>query len=199
MRLKPGVILFDMDGVLIDSLDLWWHSLNSALKAFNHEEISREDFASNYWGYELSENLRRAGLSPEIGDLCNAIYFKHIDEIRLYPDTLETLQKLDGYKKAIVTNTPKDCARQIYQKLNLEKYFDAIITRDQVARGKPSPEIVFEACERLGVSPMDALLVGDTPSDVKAGKAAGCTVVGINTEADFKIGEISELVQILEI
>ncbi len=199
MRLKPSAILFDMDGVLIDSLNLWWHSLNSALKAFNHKGVSKRDFASKYWGHELGENLRKVGLSLEIGKFCNAIYSKHIDELRVYPDTLDTLQKLNGYKKAIVTNTPKDCAQRIEQKLDLEKYFDAIITGDHVTKGKPSPEIIFKACEKLRVEPEDAILVGDTESDVKAGRAAGCTVVGINTEADFKIGKISELDQILEI
>jgi beta-phosphoglucomutase len=56
---------------------------------------------------------------------------------------------------------------------------------------------VFKACNTLGVEPESTVLVGDTDSDVKAGKSAGCTVVGINVKADYTIKRLSELTEIL--
>ena len=199
MKLKPTAILFDMDGVLIDSLDSWWISLNSALKAFNYKEISKEEFIEKYWGYDLSDNLKKMGLKLEIGTFCSNVFSNQIGEIRIYPDTKYTLQKLKEYKKSIITNTPKDCVYQILKKFNIEQYFDAVVTSDEVKMGKPDPSIIFKSCKILNVDPKTVLLVGDTKNDVKAGKAANCKTVGIKIDADFTIQRLSEITKILKI
>jgi pyrophosphatase PpaX len=198
MKLKPSAILFDMDGVLVDSLDSWWNALNSALKRFNHQEITREEFIQIYWGHDLKANLKRLGLNPEVAQFCNITYGNHLDYIHIYPDTKKTLQLLSSYKKAVITNTPADCAQQILKKFDITRYFEAIITSDDVQKAKPDPEVVFKACDRLGVTPNNVLLVGDTDSDVKAGKAAGCMVVGLNIEADMTIHRLSELLMFVQ-
>jgi pyrophosphatase PpaX len=198
MKLKPEAILFDMDGVLIDSLESWLSSLNAALKYLNYKEISREDFVKKYWGHDLYDNLEKMGLSREIGVFCNDVYSNHLDSVHIYPDTKDTLQKLGGYKKGIITNTPKVCAYEIMKQFDLEKYFDVVITSDDVNKAKPDPEIVLKACEFLDVEPEDVVLVGDTNSDVRAGKAAGCTVIGVNIGADYTVKDISELTRLIE-
>jgi HAD superfamily hydrolase (TIGR01509 family) len=67
-----------------------------------------------------------------------------------------------------------------------------------VNKAKPDPEIVLKACEFLDVEPEDVVLVGDTNSDVRAGKAAGCTVIGVNIGADYTVKDISELTRLIE-
>jgi HAD superfamily hydrolase (TIGR01509 family) len=197
MKLVPSAILFDMDGVLVDSLDAWWKALNNALQRFKHEEITRDEFIQTYWGHDLKANLKRLHLNPEVAQFCNITYGNHLDYITIYPDTKNALKSLGTYKKAIITNTPSDCTRQILQKFGIEQYFEAIITSDDVVRSKPDPEIVFKACERLGVDVTTVLLIGDTESDVKAGKAAGCTVIGLNIPADITIQRLSDLPPLL--
>lgn len=198
MKMKPSAILFDMDGVLVDSLDSWLSSLNVALRSFNHKEITQEEFIEKYWGHDLYDNLKRMGLSNEIGMFCNSVYGEHLDAIKIYPDTKEMLQKLKGYKKGIITNTPKDCAHQILKDFDIEQYFEIVITSDEVAKAKPDPEIVLKACEFLGVKPENVVLIGDTDSDVKAGRAAGCTVIGVNVEADYTVKSLSELMNLVD-
>jgi HAD superfamily hydrolase (TIGR01509 family) len=197
MKLVPNAILFDMDGVLVDSLDSWWKALNSALKRFKHQEITRDEFMKTYWGHDLKANLKRLQLNPEVAQFCNITYGNHLDYIRIYPDTKITLRQLASYKKAIITNTPTDCARQILRKFEIEQYFKEIITSDDVVKAKPDPEIVFKTCERLCVDSKTVVLVGDTESDVKAGRAAGCTVVGLNIAADITIQRLFDLVALL--
>jgi HAD superfamily hydrolase (TIGR01509 family) len=197
MKLQPSAILFDMDGVLIDSLDSWWHALNEALKKFKHQELTRDEFIATYWGHDLKENLKRLKLRPEVAPFCNITYGNYIDYIRIYPDTKSTLQQLTTFRKVIITNTPMDCARQILNKFQITRYFETIITSDDVKKAKPDPEIVYNACERLGVHPSTVLLIGDTDSDVKAGKAAGCTVVGLKVDADITIQRLAELPALL--
>ena len=197
MSIKPEAILFDMDGVLVDSLDSWWASLNESLTKYGQAEITREEFINKYWGHDLQYNLEKMGLSYEILTFCNIAYSNHVSGVKIYPDAIPTLEKLKHYKKAIITNTPEDCTKQIVNNLGIDKYFKAIVTVDDVARGKPSPEIVLKACNLLKVNPEDVVLVGDTDSDVKAGKVAGCTVVGVKIDADYTINTLSELSDIL--
>jgi len=198
MKLMPSAILFDMDGVLVDSLDSWWKALNSALQKFKHKEITRDEFIKTYWGHDLRANLERLQLNPEVAQFCNVTYENHIDYINIYPDTTSTLTKLASYKKAVITNTPADCARQILKKFEIQQYFKDIITSDDVVRAKPDPEIVFKACERLCVDPKTVILVGDTESDVLAGRTAGCKVVGLNIPADITIQRLFELVDLVQ-
>lgn len=197
MKLKPSAILFDMDGVLVDSLNSWWVSLNDALKAYNHKEITRDEFIKKYWGHDLHYNLEKMGLNHKILKFCNTAYSNHVDDVKIYPDAKSILNKLRNYKKGIITNTPKDCTIQILKNLDLEKYFDVIITVDEVSIGKPSPEIVLKACKFLKVQPKDVLLVGDTKSDIEAGRSAGCNIVGIKIKADYTINKLSDLVTII--
>jgi len=198
MKLKPKAILFDMDGVLVDSLDAWWLSLNSSLEAYNKQKISRDEFIKKYWGHDLYDNIKKMNLPLEIANFCNNVYGKNINKIKIYKETKTTLEKLGDYKKAIITNTPKDCALQILKKFNIDNFFDFVMTSDDVTIAKPNPEIVLKACKRLKVEPKDVVLVGDTDSDVKAGKKAGCIVVGINIDADYTIKSLSDLILLLK-
>ena len=198
MKLKPSAILFDLDGVLIDSLTAWWSSLNKSLEAFNYEPITREEFIEKYWGHDLYDNLKTMKIPMEVGNFCNNVYGEHINVIKIYPETKDTLEKLSKYKKSIITNTPKDCAVQILKKFEIEKHFEFVLTSDDVTMAKPNPEIVLKSCEMLDVNPTEVILVGDTESDVKAGKAAGCKVIGINVDADYTINKLSDLTKIIE-
>jgi len=197
MKLAPKAILFDMDGVLVDSLDSWWKALNNALKRYKHQEITREEFIKTYWGHDLKANLKRLQLNPEVAQFCNITYGNHLDYIKIYPDTKSTLRRLASYTKAIITNTPTDCTRQILRKFDIEQYFKEIVTSDDVVKAKPNPEIVFKACERLGVDSKTVILVGDTESDVEAGRTAGCTVIGLNIAADITIQRLFDLAALL--
>ncbi|HVQ00060.1 MAG TPA: HAD family hydrolase [Candidatus Thermoplasmatota archaeon] len=198
MNLRPSALLFDMDGVLIDSLDSWWHALNDALTMFKHPTITRDEFIHTYWGHDLRSNLRRLHLNPEVATFCNLTYGGNLNYVRIYPETRPTLEQLKRYRKAIITNTPTDCTKQILQMFSIGDYFQTIVTSDDVTHAKPDPEIVFKACELLQVEPSEVMLIGDTTSDVQAGHAAGCTVIGINVDADITIQTLSELLTILE-
>jgi len=188
-----------MDGVLVDSLDAWWSSLNSSLEAFNYKPMSREEFIKKYWGHDLFDNLKTMNIPLKVGKFCNNVYGEHVGQIKIYPETKSTLQKLGDYKKSIITNTPKDCTVQILKRFGIDRYFEFVLTSDDVSVAKPDPEIVLKSCKLLGVDPKDVVLVGDTDSDVKAGKAAGCTVIGINVNADYTVKNVSGILTLIDL
>jgi len=197
MKIKPEAILFDLDGVLIDSVDAWLASLNIALDQFNHKMITRDNFIENYWGHDLHDTLNLIGVDQRAVGVCNSLYEKNLNEVKLYPNVKSTLKKLNSYKKCVITNTPKDNTNNILIKFELNQYFNAVVTSDDVIRAKPDPEIVFKACKILDVEPKDVIIIGDTKSDIEAGKTAGCTVIGMNIKADYTIRKISEIIKIL--
>jgi HAD superfamily hydrolase (TIGR01509 family) len=197
MKLKPSGILFDLDGVLVDSFDAWLAALNDALKNFNYKEITKDEFIERYWGHDLFDNLDKMNLTYEVGIACNNFYKRHIDKIKIYPDTKNILTQLKMYRKGVITNTPKDSAIRVLKQFDIHRYFEFVLTSDDVEMSKPSPEIVLKSCELLNSTPKKIILIGDTKSDVKAGKAAGCKVIGVNVDADFTIKNISELTTLL--
>jgi len=199
MKLKPTALLFDMDGVLVDSLDSWWQALNHALRTFKRPEISRDEFIGNYWGHDLYDNLERMKLDEEIGLFCNATYGDHLDDIKIYPDTKPTLQHLSPYAKGVITNTPNDCAWQVLERFSIKQYFTTVVTSDEVAKAKPSPEIVYKACDILKVKPHDVVMIGDTMNDVRAGREAGCTVIGVGIDADYRIERLAALKDLIKV
>lgn len=195
---SPDALLFDMDGVLIDSFHAWLRALNAALRRFDHEPLSEETFRDAYWGHDLYENLRRLDIDDEVGTFCLAVFDDYVDAIELFPATRDVLQQLEGYPMALVTNTPRGCVDSILTYFDLDGFFDVIVTADDVEHGKPDPEMLLQACTQLTVAPADTVFVGDTESDVKAGQAAGCTVIGVQVDADEIIEGIGGLPPLLK-
>ena len=125
MKIKPKAILFDMDGVIVDSIDSWWQSLNHALKSYNMNPISKDEFFEKYWGHDLYDKLKRYNLPLKVGSFCNRVYGEHLGAVEIYENVNEVLEKLSNYPKCIVTNTPKDCTNQILKNFGLEKMISA--------------------------------------------------------------------------
>ena len=198
-KLRPNAILFDMDGVLVDSLDAWWKALNRALKEYDYKEITREEFIKKYWGHDLFDNLKTMDAPLELGLFCNSIYEEYVEDVKIYPETKNVLQKLSMYKKCVITNTPRDSALRILDRFDIRRFFGFVLTSDDVSRSKPDPELVLKSCELLKVHPRNALLVGDTASDVKAGWKAGCKVVGICVDADIRVEKLPDVLEVVEL
>lgn len=196
-RIKPEAILFDLDGVLVDSLDAWFRALNRALRRFGYKEISKEEFISKYWGHDLFDNLRTMNIPIEVGAFCNKMYSEHIENVKLCQDVTDVLKKLDGYKKGVITNTPRDSTTKILKRFDLTKFFNIVLTSDDVRKSKPDPEIIVKSCRLLNVNPRNVVLIGDTESDVIAGRGAGCKIIGINVDADIKVRKLSDIIDFI--
>ena len=175
-------VLFDLDGVIINSFESWYRAFNAMLKRYKREEISREDFKAKCWGPDLRHNLDAWNLGEEAGLYCIGKQLELVELIELFPNAKEVLSRIKHkFKVGLVTNTPKKNVSKILEHFQLADLFDVVITGDDVHEGKPNAEMVIEACRRLNVKPENAILVGDTESDFQAGKSAGCTVIGIGT------------------
>ncbi len=182
-----------MDGVLVDSRNSWHGAINEVLESDLGKEITMHEFMDQYWGYDLKYIFDELGIGMDIPEFCNDVYGKHTKNIEIYDDTKSTLRELGGYRKAVITNTPVNCTKKILEHFGILDHFDAIVTSTDVKEGKPDPEIIFKACEKLHVEPGEAVVIGDHKVDVEAARRAGCAVIGVGLRGDYEIERLSEM------
>lgn len=214
MARRPS-ILFDLDGTLLDSIEL---ILNSARYAF--EKLERECPSESEWmagiGIPLFTMFGRYARDASDQAALIAAYREyqlanHDRLIRCYDDVFSTVETLSqqGYELAIVTSKSEALAMRGLAHVGLARFMDTVVGCDSSTRHKPDPEPVRIALHRLGCAPEDAIFVGDSVHDVLAGNAAGVTTVaatwGAFKRTDLEPGEpafymesISELVGLVE-
>lgn len=186
--MSPDVLLFDLDGVLVDTYDVWFHLLNDVARRLDHAPIDRQLYRA-CWGQGIEEDVRRFYPGRAVAEI-NAWYEKH------YGDHLEHLKVMEGaatslagwpQPKAVVTNSPVAIGSRALEVAKLRPYFREVVGCDMVPRSKPAPDGVLLACEKLGVSPARALMVGDSRYDEGAAKAAGVPFIWFKSFAELRI------------
>jgi len=184
------LFLFDLDGTLIDSKGDIASALNLALARAGLRRLPPARIAGFIGDgvRKLVERSLREALNSEpaeplllrVTDLYLEEYAEHLlDTTRLFPGVEEAIESLDWAKLAVVTNKPERFSRQILDALGIVRRFALILGGDSTRLRKPDPAPLLEAMDRCGADPGDSAMVGDSPIDVQAGKAAGAVTCGI--------------------
>ena len=195
-------IIFDLDGVIIDSFEAWFHVFNQTRRHFKLNEFSKKDFEKKAWGKVLSTELEKSFPGKkdwEVKEVYRALIIKAIPKIKMLPGSREVLHEIKkkGIKIGLVTNNFKKPVKKILDFHNIGRYFHAIVAEEDIEMPKPYPDGILKACEKLNVQPDEVIYVGDRENDYKAGKAAGCFVVGLNTKGDLVISKLKNLLELL--
>jgi pyrophosphatase PpaX len=178
-------ILFDLDGTLIDSLEL---ILNSARYAF--EKLQRVAPPDEEWlagvGIPLFTMFERYARDPADRDALIVAYREyqmanHDRLVRCYDGVVDAVRTLHerGHELGIVTSKSDALAMRGLAHVGLARYMDTIVGCDSSTRHKPDPEPVRIALHRLGRTPDEAIFVGDSIFDMMAGNAAGVRTVAV--------------------
>lgn len=192
-------VLFDLDGVLIDSYEVWFRVMNAVAEELGYAPLSRETFHSS-WGQGIEEDRRRfypRHARAEIEARYDARFPEHLEHLRVADEVSEVFARLEGLgiRSAVVTNTPAPLARTLIGRAGARP--DVLVGGTDVPRPKPAPDMVLRACELLEVAPRDALLVGDSRFDREAARAAGVPFAGLGTEGELELARLGELVAFL--
>jgi phosphoglycolate phosphatase len=210
--LKEAVrlLVFDLDGTLIDSKVDLANSVNHALCAFGVPALPHPVIYS-YVGDGATMLIRRAageegnGILPAILERFLAHYRRHLlDTTLAYPGVPESLREWAGsYRMAVLTNKPLDMTRAILSGLSLDRYFVDVVGGDGVDGKKPQPDGLLRIMRTHGASPGETLMVGDSRNDVLAGKNAGARTCGVtyglgtdgfaSLPPDFTVGRFPDL------
>jgi beta-phosphoglucomutase len=181
--------IFDMDGTLIDNMDYHNHSWFLFFEKHNIQMTQAElDKIHKGTLLEMMRILFGANVSTDelmtLGQQKEAIYRQtyapHLKPIDGLHDFLETLKE-KNYPIALATMGDWHNINFIFKALNIEKYFDVVVSGPDVSQGKPHPEIFLKAAECLGIAPNEALVFEDSMSGFEAARRANMAAVGLAT------------------
>jgi len=176
-------VLFDFDGTIVDSGAMILASFRHATRTVLEREIPDAELAAAVGGSTIHEQMR--SFDPHRVDELVAVYREHNtplhDELEAFAGVADLLAGLrdEGRRLGIVTAKRRKTIELAFGVLDLERFFDAVVTADDTTRHKPDPEPVREALRRLDAQPEDAAFVGDSPFDMGAARAAGVLAVGV--------------------
>jgi len=207
------LIIFDLDGTLIDSKVDITNALNYAMEPYSQGRLTPED-AVKLIGEGITRLIEKlvGGRGETVRADVASRFLRHytdhlVDYTKEYPGVKETLEKLGGYRKAVISNKRESLSKKVLDGLGLARYFDIVIGSDTTPERKPSPVPVLKALSELKVEPDGAVMVGDSNYDIDAGKAAGVATVAVTygyrpreviAHADYLIDRINDLVPLLE-
>ena len=181
---KDIVVIFDLDGTLIDTNTLIHSSFEFVFKKYMPEHtLSKEELLS-FLGPSLKDTFRRyfkEDMMDELVDYYNLHNLSHHEDyVTVYPTVYETLNDLkeEGYKLAVLTTKREKAAMLGLRLFDLEKYFDVIICGDHLQKQKPDPEGIYKVLSLTDCS--KAVMVGDSTSDILAGKNANVLTIGVD-------------------
>ncbi len=206
------LLIFDLDGTLIDSKADIANSVNAALTEEGFPTLPQktiEGFVGRGMMYLIRDVIGEPTeeQAKKVAQNFWNHYMDHLlDQTKMYPGVLEFLKEFPHIEKAVVTNKPYAFSKKILEGLNIQHHFRWLIGGDSLAHQKPSPKMLDPIFEDLGRKPK-SLIVGDSQIDVDCGKAAGILTCGVTygfreaeeliaCQPDYLIHDFSELSQL---
>ena len=197
-KLKVAAVIFDLDGTLIDSIDIYFTIVEKALERLDLPGVSRrrilaaaesEDFK---WELVLPQNVlnRKEKIIDDAWAVINEIAPQMFaDNLALFQGAGGIVENLssNGLKIGLVTSTQRKYLKTKMRPLKnagVDTLFEAIITSDDVEKRKPAPDPLITCAQLLDMKPGNCVYVGDTTTDIKAGKAAGMRTIAVLTGFD---------------
>lgn len=189
------LLIFDLDGTLVDSAPDLALALNHTLTTLDYETYSADIIRS--WVGNGAQTLVKRGLSgsTQLDDNIEPeLFAKALDtfldfyaqnlcvETITYPNVLATLNSLkrEGYRLALVTNKPYDFIQPLLAGLELTGLFELCLGGDSLSKRKPDPMPLLHVCEQLGVKASECVMVGDSKNDILAAKSANMHSIGVS-------------------
>ena len=190
-------IVFDCDGVLVDSEQLAWSAWRQILVRYGIA-LTEEDIAllTGRTDRDARDHFsNRADLPDhdrfwdELSDVTFRLFDQHLLAFEDAADTLDALQ-IRGATMAVASSSPRERLDRSLAATGLEAYFEFVVAGDEVAAGKPAPDLFLAAAAGLSVEPETCFAVEDAPAGIAAAHAAGMTVIAVQ-RGQFGLEDLS--------
>lgn len=202
------LIIFDMDGTLIDSGDVITNTINFVRKNLNLPSLQKGDMLSKLNNPDINSADYFYGtkeFTKEQTELFTTYYDKNcVKDISLYDgiyNLLETL-KNKGVILSVATNASQGFAIKMLKTLDIYKFFSYVIGADMVKNSKPKPDMLEKTLEKFNLKANDALLIGDSLKDIRAAKEINMQSILVNwgfSNYENEISNIDELKRELQV
>lgn len=186
---KYKAFIFDMDGTVIDSTFADFTAWNRVLSDYGKPAIRYEEYVTKL-GIKAALLIKDHFDIP-LRELDNAVRKKHdyfveyIDANGLHPieNAIEFILQLksEGFKVALATGARYDKIKIVFQRMEIQHLFDAVIAAEDVLFAKPDPEVFLKAAKKINISPAECIVVEDAQNGVLAAKSAGMYCIAITT------------------
>lgn len=177
------MVLFDLDGTVVDSGGIILASMRHATRTVLAREFSDDELMARVGGPGLEAQMR--ALDEDRAEELVAVYREHNEPLH---DTLEACEGMEaalatlkhqGRRLGVVTAKRRETVELAFARIPLAHHFDVLVGGDETLHHKPHPEPLLLALERLAARPDEAAYVGDSPYDMQAAKAAGVYAIGV--------------------
>lgn len=211
MIIKKAV-LFDVDGVLLDTWDFIFGAFEYTLTTHGHP-IPADELIQKAMGKPLLEFYKTIfpNIDPNIFGKTHHQYQQgKFDLGKPFPNAKKTLKRLKkaGFSIAAISNRARNSLLISLDRVKLLEFFDLVVSAEDVKNPKPHPDHVYQALKKLKVKPNQAYMVGDTDVDILAGKSAGIKTIAVTYgfagkeilkhHPDFVIDDIEDLIKIIQ-
>jgi HAD superfamily hydrolase (TIGR01509 family) len=183
----PGIVavVFDMDGVLVDTEHLWDEVREDLTTEWGgrytpEAQEAMMGMSSLEWSRYLHETVGLREPPETINEeVVRRMLARYELELPVIPGAIEAVRRLDaaGYRLAVASSSNRELIDAVLRRLELAALFEATVSSEEVARGKPAPDVYVEAAQRLDVPAAQCAAIEDSASGIRAARAAGMRVI----------------------
>ena len=206
--MQNKLVIFDLDGVLIDSRELHYHALNYALSKVDVKyTISLEEHLSKYDGLNTTKKLKmlteEKGLPPNFYDqIWNDKQESTFDLIRQFPKDQKLIGffqrlKSDGLKIAVASNSIRETVKLSLISIGVIEYVDYYVSNEDVSRTKPFPEMYWQAMTKLNCLPKNTVIIEDSHIGRQGAMDSGANLIPVKDTEDLTIDKIDDIIDVL--
>jgi HAD superfamily hydrolase (TIGR01509 family) len=179
-------VVFDMDGVLVDSEPVWEEVRRAFVAEFGGEwapDTQRRlmGMSTQEWARHLSEDLG-VHLSPDevAGTVVKRMAARYAEHLPLLPGAVAAVRGLDEWwLLGLASSSPPELIETVLRTAGIDRLFDVALSSEAVSHGKPAPDVYLSVAERLGVEPERCAAVEDSSNGLRAAAAAGMRVIAV--------------------
>ena len=202
----PDAVVFDNDGLLLDTESVWTRAEEYLFERRGLEFTPADKrelvgASAAIAGAILEHRLGEPGRADDLIEELNALVVAELEHgVEAMVGARELLERLRGRGVPIglVSNSPLRFVQRSIEIVGLEDHFDVVLSAHEVAAPKPAPDPYLEACRRLGVEPGPSVIaLEDSPTGVAAARAAGLTVIGVPSVEGIELEEAHHLAETL--
>lgn len=218
MKRDFSAIIFDLDGVIVDSEPLFAEIEQATCQHFGLAvplSIWKSNFSigrteKEFFQYVVDTYGDGTVTAQQLTDYKKLRYLPTaLEELQLFPGMFSFLEKSRAIfpQVALTTSSQSWYQQKIFEKFKLDPFFDLVVTGDQITKGKPDPEPYLVTIQKLQVQAEQCVVIEDAPNGVMSGKSAGCKMVGIthsfsrkeleDAGADYVVDHYDEILPLL--